>query len=44
MLTATWNLVTPETIPNCFKKAGLNYSNDTEMDADIDLVNEEDWS
>jgi hypothetical protein len=44
MLTIAWNSVMPETISNCFKKAGFNYSNDTEMDADIDLINEKDWS
>jgi hypothetical protein len=44
MLKAAWNSVTPETISNCFKKAGFNYSNDIEMDVDIDFINEEDWS
>jgi hypothetical protein len=43
MLTAAWNSVTPETISSCFKKAGFNYSNNIEMAADTDFINE-DWS
>jgi hypothetical protein len=43
MVTATWNSVTPQTVPNCFHKAAFNCNNAMEIDVDMDVTDHENW-